>query len=175
VCVAPCTASLPIGSHRFGVSHGDDGIVDVDSAVDTQPGSKVSFHFESNASTRTTGKAMLWTGIAAAAAASIAGLAYAMSGSNDAPLGSAQWTQNEQDKSDRITTGTAIGLVGVGVGIGVAVAGIFLQRTKDDASLARPEATAAPAPVAAQERAASTPATGPTVVKPSAEAGSMTW
>jgi hypothetical protein len=166
LCVAPCTAIVPGGMQRFGLSHGDDGVADVSTAVDAKPGSKISFHFESNESVRTTGKAMFWTGLVGGSAALIAGVAYAMSGSeNTAPVGSAQWKQNFDDSSSRTTTGVAIGLIGGLIGAGISVAGGFIARTRDDASLATSAPASSPSPTTAQ---ASAPAAAP---KASSEEG----
>ncbi len=138
LCVAPCDASLHLGSQRVAVTAADDApLVVVSNPVDVRPGGKYMIDFESKADTRSTGTALMWIGALGGLAATIGGIAYGYSGSEAINYSSSgdSFEHSLDERSKRRSTGLAISLAGIGIGTAVLVVGLVLRRQHDSATV----------------------------------------
>ena len=164
ICIVPCSTTLAPGPHHFALSRGFGSLTEVPIDVETQSGSHVSFHFESNESTRSVGRGLFWGAAGLALVTLASGVLYASVGqNNNAQPGTAAWQASLDETHDHQTTGLAVALVGIGVSAVLATVGLLLQRTKDHAALALPgDLPAAPRDSVPARNAAPAPATDPT-------------
>ena len=162
LCIAPCSPLLLPGPHLFALSQNDGKLADVATPVDAKPGETIAFHFDSHERTRTAGTVLFWTGFGSAAVSIATGLVIGLTASNNAQPGTAAWDSGEQGASSQVHAGVGVAVTGALIGAGLLVAGVFMNKSRDEATLAPKDE---PTPVAVKTSPTPAPA-DPVVTHP---------